>query len=79
MNDAPVNHGRPGGGPAGSGTVCRDEFHEEARRLVRSTTLPSVSFLQRKLHVDFDRAARILRELEVEGVFGVPGPDGRQD
>lgn len=51
----------------------RDELYDEAKRIARSTSLPSVSFLQRKLHVDFDRAARIRDDLEEEGVWGVPG------
>ena len=52
-----------------------DELYDEAKRLVRSTTLPSVTFVQRKLKVDFTRAASILRELEDEGLVGVPTMD----
>ncbi|MBI5525596.1 MAG: hypothetical protein HY897_04615 [Deltaproteobacteria bacterium] len=52
-----------------------DELYDEAKRLVRRTTLPSVTYVQRKLKVDFSRAARILRDLEAEGVFGVPPVD----
>ena len=52
-----------------------DELYDEAKRLVRSTTLPSVTFVQRKLKVDFTRAAQILRELENEGLIGVPTLD----
>ena len=51
----------------------QDELYDEAKRIVRSTSLPSVSFLQRKLHVDFDRAARLRDDLEKEGIWGVPG------
>ena len=49
-----------------------DELYDEAKRLVRTTTLPSVTFVQKKLKVDFTRAASILRELEDEGLVGVP-------
>jgi DNA segregation ATPase FtsK/SpoIIIE-like protein len=49
-----------------------DELTDEARRILRTTTLPSVSFVQRKLHIDFDRAARIMREIEEDGLTGVP-------
>jgi len=52
-----------------------DELYDEAKRLVRSTTLPSVTFVQRKLKVDFTRAAQLLRELENEGLVGVPALD----
>jgi len=52
-----------------------DELYDEAKRLVKSTTLPSVTFVQRKLKVDFDRAANILRDLENEGLVGVPSLD----
>jgi len=40
--------------------------------VIRSTSLPSVSFVQRKLHIDFDRAASLLREIEEESLTGVP-------
>jgi len=49
-----------------------DDLYDEARRVIRSTTLPSVSFVQRKLHIDFDRAASLLREIEEESLTGVP-------
>ena len=52
-----------------------DELYDEAKALVRSTTLPSVTFVQRKLKVDFNRAASILRDLEDEGLVGVPTLD----
>ena len=52
-----------------------DELAEEVRRILSSTTLPSVSFVQRKLHIDFDRAAKIMREIEDEGLTGVPKAD----
>jgi len=49
-----------------------DGIVDEARKIVRSTTLPSVSFLQRKLHVDFEIASWIMKELEDEELHDVP-------
>jgi len=45
---------------------------DEARKIVRSTTLPSVSFVQRKLHIDFEVASWIMKELEDEELHDVP-------
>jgi len=49
-----------------------DGIVDEARKIVRSTTLPSVSFVQRKLHIDFEVASWIMKELEDEELHDVP-------
>lgn len=66
--------GRSGGTQAtmedgGSG---KDEFFEQAVRLVCQYNRASSSMLQRRLQVGFNRAARILEQLEEAGVVG-PG------
>ncbi|GIW08210.1 MAG: hypothetical protein KatS3mg060_3015 [Dehalococcoidia bacterium] len=53
-----------------------DPMLEEARRLVEEHGRVSVSFLQRKLRVGYNRAARIMDALEVEG--SVEPPDSRR-
>lgn len=48
----------------------RDEFFEEAARLVVRHQQGSVSLVQRRLKVGYSRAARIIDELEAAGIVG---------
>jgi len=48
----------------------RDEFFEEAARLVVRHQQGSVSLIQRRLKVGYSRAARIVDELEAAGIVG---------
>jgi S-DNA-T family DNA segregation ATPase FtsK/SpoIIIE len=48
----------------------RDEFFDEAARLVVRHQQGSVSLLQRRLKVGYSRAARLIDELEAVGVVG---------
>ncbi len=48
----------------------RDELFEEAKQLVIAADKGSASLIQRKLHVGYARAARILDQLQVAGIVG---------
>lgn len=48
----------------------RDERYEEAKRVVIETGRAATTFLQRKLSIGYGRAAKILDELEEDGVIG---------
>lgn len=52
------------------GSSDRDEFFEEAAKLVVRHQQGSVSLIQRRLKVGYSRAARIIDELEAAGVVG---------
>ena len=56
----------PGAGDA-SGD---DDLYEEARRVIVSSGVGSVSYLQRRLKVGYSRAARIMDTLEEAGIVG---------
>ncbi len=47
-----------------------DPVYEKARKLVIEHQQGSISFLQRRLQIGFSRAARIMDELEQEGIVG---------
>ncbi len=47
-----------------------DEKYAEALRIVASTKQASISGLQRKLKIGYNRAARIIEQMESEGVVG---------
>ena len=58
---------------AGGGEV--DELYSQAREIVTETGRASISYVQRRLRVGYNRAARLVEELERAGV--VSAPDGR--
>ena len=47
-----------------------DELYDQAVRIVAETRQASASFLQRRLNIGFNRAARLIEQLEREGVVG---------
>ena len=49
---------------------ARDEFFEEAARIIVRHQQGSVSLLQRRLKVGYSRAARLVDELEAAGIVG---------
>ena len=60
---------RKKGGARGM-SESRDEFFEEAARLIVRHQQGSVSLLQRRLKVGYSRAARLVDELEAAGIVG---------
>lgn len=47
-----------------------DEFYEEAVKLVTKQQSASVSMLQRRFRIGYNRAARIIDEMEAKGIVG---------
>lgn len=56
-----------------------DETYERARELIMTTGQASASFLQRRLRVGYPRAARMIEQMEQEGLVSAPGRDGRRE
>jgi len=48
----------------------RDPLFEEATKIVLEKRLASISYLQRRLRIGFNRAARLIEEMEAEGLVG---------
>ncbi|HFR3426057.1 TPA: DNA translocase FtsK [Streptococcus suis] len=59
-----------GDGEAGFGDEGGDPLFNEARALVVETQKASASMIQRRLSVGFNRATRLMEELEAAGVIG---------
>ncbi|MDA0333601.1 MAG: DNA translocase FtsK [bacterium] len=57
-------------GDASGGNSDRDELFEDAVAIVLDTQQASTSFLQRRMKVGYSRAARLMDELESEGIVG---------
>lgn len=56
----------------------RDELLEEAIALLREQEHASTSLLQRRLRIGYPRAARLMDQLEEEGIVGPPESGGRR-
>lgn len=56
----------------------RDELLEEAIALLRELEYASASLLQRRLRIGYPRAARLMDQLEEEGIVGPPESGGRR-
>ena len=54
----------------GEGDPNEDHLFEEAVDIVRSSGRASASFLQRRLQIGYNRAARLIEEMERQGIVG---------
>lgn len=53
-----------------------DELYEEAKNVVINDKKTSISYLQRKLQIGYNRSARVVEQLENEGVLSSPNAKG---
>ena len=57
----------------------KDELYQQALDIIRSEGKASTSFLQRKLQIGYNRAARIIDMMEVDGVVSKANHVGKRD
>jgi S-DNA-T family DNA segregation ATPase FtsK/SpoIIIE len=57
----------------------KDELYQSALDIIRSEGKASTSFLQRKLQIGYNRAARIIDMMEVDGVVSKANHVGKRD
>lgn len=76
-----VEEGASGGSGTGSGAVaCElDELYEEAKEIVLSEQKTSISYLQRRLKIGYNRAATIIEQMEQMGVLSPMNAKGQRD
>lgn len=53
-----------------------DELYEEAKNIVLTDRKTSISYLQRKLQIGYNRSARVVEQLEQQGVLSAPNSKG---
>ena len=53
-----------------------DPLFEEAKKIVLTERKTSISYLQRKLQIGYNRSARVIEQLEQEGVLSAPNAKG---
>jgi S-DNA-T family DNA segregation ATPase FtsK/SpoIIIE len=63
----------------GGGAEELDELFEEAKNIVLSERKTSISYLQRRLQIGYNRAARIVEQLESMGVLSAPNAKGHRE
>jgi len=57
----------------------RDELYKKAVDIIKSEGKASTSFLQRKLQIGYNRAARIMETMEKEGIVGQANHVGKRE
>ena len=76
------------GGHLRRGAGCRkggdadgeqDALYDEAVKIVTSERKPSISYVQRRLKIGYNRAARLLESMEMAGVVGPLQPNGSRE
>jgi S-DNA-T family DNA segregation ATPase FtsK/SpoIIIE len=69
--------GEPGAEGADSGE--QDALYDEAVKIVTTERKPSISYVQRRLKIGYNRAARLLESMENAGVVGPLQPNGARE
>ncbi len=63
--------------PEETETEGRDKLYREAKEFVLAAGQASISSIQRRMKIGYNRAARIMDMLEEEGIVGPPGEAGK--
>ena len=53
-----------------------DPLFEEAKKIVLTDRKTSISYLQRKLQIGYNKAARLVEQLEQQGILSAPNNKG---
>jgi len=56
-----------------------DELYEEAKNIILSEQKTSISYLQRRLQIGYNRSARLIEQLENNGILSAPNSKGNRD
>ena len=67
------------GGSGGEGGEEADPLYAQAIELVAREQKASTSFIQRHLQIGYNRAARIVEQMEADGLIGPPNHVGRRE
>lgn len=67
------------GGEAGLGDAESDPLYDEAVRIVTETRKASISGVQRRLKIGYNRAARLVEAMELAGLVGPLQPNGARE
>ncbi|RUM72157.1 MAG: DNA translocase FtsK [Sulfurovum sp.] len=59
--------------------IVLDPLYEEAKNIVLTDNKTSISYLQRKLQIGYNRSANIIEQLEAKGVLSAPNAKGNRE
>ena len=62
-----------------SGEIELDPLFEEAKNIVLTDQKTSISYLQRKLQIGYNRSANIIEQLETKGILSAPNAKGNRE
>ena len=63
----------------GNEEIVLDPLYEEAKMVVLNDNKTSISYLQRKLQIGYNRSANIIEQLEAKGVLSAPNTKGNRE
>jgi len=63
----------------GDAEIVLDPLYEEAKMVVLNDNKTSISYLQRKLQIGYNRSANIIEQLETKGVLSAPNAKGNRE
>ncbi len=66
-------------GSGDNGNIVLDTLYEEAKSVLLNDQKTSISYLQRKLQIGYNRAANIIEQLEAKGVLSAPNAKGNRE
>ena len=73
--ESPAKPAAEGGDAGGE----QDALYDEAVKIVTTERKPSISYVQRRLKIGYNRAARLLESMEMAGVVGPLQPNGSRE
>jgi S-DNA-T family DNA segregation ATPase FtsK/SpoIIIE len=62
-----------------SGSSDFDELYEDAKTVILTDKKTSISYLQRRLQIGYNRSASIIEQLEMMGVISAPNTKGQRE
>jgi S-DNA-T family DNA segregation ATPase FtsK/SpoIIIE len=57
----------------------KDELFEEAKQIIINDKKTSISYLQRKLQIGYNRSANLIEQLEAHGILSAPNAKGNRE
>ena len=72
-------HGSNDSGSSDVGEMDLDPLFEEAKAVIINDKKTSISYLQRKLQIGYNRSANIIEQLEAMGVLSEPNAKGNRE
>ena len=78
LNEQSANNDNAGNGYAG-GQEEIDALYDEAVKIVTESRKASISYIQRRLKIGYNRAARMIEEMEQSGLVSPTGANGTRE